>query len=56
MSFPAQDGEFWIVTGIAACAAAWLLRSIIPERLRPWKRKGKPAQLTVKGRSPDRKR
>lgn len=46
---PWGDWQFWVVTGAAVCAGAWLLRGFIPglKKKRP---KGKRATLTIGGR------
>jgi hypothetical protein len=45
-----HDWQFWIVTLAALCAAAWLLRGVIPGLSR--KKKGqKRATLTIGGKS-----
>ena len=60
MKIPWDDWQFWVVTAIAAGAAWMVLRSVVPEGL--WakiglkkKPKGRPASLTVEGKTPGKK-
>lgn len=50
-SFPVHDWQFWAVTALAAAAASWLLRGLIPvPGLAKSKSKGRRATLTVDGK------
>lgn len=54
-AFPVHDWQFWVVTGVAVLAAAWLLRGILPipwlQKRRRARRKQHRATLTVEGRT-----
>jgi hypothetical protein len=57
-AFPVNDWQFWVVTALAALAAAWLLRGVLPI---PWLIKRRRAKrgrtrvtLTVGGKSPEK--
>ncbi|MBS0198541.1 MAG: hypothetical protein JSR77_17460 [Planctomycetes bacterium] len=52
---PAHDWQFWVVTVCAILAGLYIVRSALPERLRPLKRRGKATSLTIGGKSPTRK-
>ena len=54
MSFPIHDWQFWVVTALAAVAAAWLVRGLLRFILN--QRKGgkappKRTTLTIDGRA-----
>lgn len=56
-AFPIHDWEFWVATGIAVFAAAWLLRGVLPI---PWlssrmkrKKHERRVTLTVEGQRPE---
>jgi hypothetical protein len=50
---PVHDWQFWVVTIIALTAALLIVRALLPERFRPFKRRrrGKAATLTIKGKA-----
>jgi hypothetical protein len=57
---PWDDWQFWVVTAVAAAAAWWVLRTVVPESW--WskiglkrKPKGRAASLTVEGKAPAKK-
>ena len=59
MSLPVHDWQFWVATAAFVCAAAWLLRGVLPipilsRRARRRKRGEKKATLTVGGKAVDR--
>jgi hypothetical protein len=47
--FPVDDWQFWVVTALALGAAAFLLRGLLPDRLRK-KRRGNRTKLTIDGK------
>ncbi|HZW10608.1 MAG TPA: hypothetical protein VFF69_11955 [Phycisphaerales bacterium] len=51
-AFPVTDWQFWVVTGIAISAAAWIVYKLFPRRALGKRRSGpaKRATLTVAGR------
>jgi hypothetical protein len=51
-SFPAHDWQFWVVTGVAILAAAWIVYRLAPRRLFGKRRRhgAKHATLTIGGR------
>jgi len=53
MSFPIHDWQFWVVTALAACAAAWLVRKVVRFILRTRRGKSAPkrATLTIGGKA-----
>jgi hypothetical protein len=55
MTFPIHDWQFWVTTGVFACAAVWLLRGFLPipflKRRRQRRRGTRRATLTVGGKS-----
>jgi len=53
MSFPIHDWQFWVVTALAACAAAWLVRKVVRFILRSRRGKAAPkrATLTIAGKA-----
>jgi len=57
VSLPVGDWQFWVVTAAAALAAMYLLREVLPAKVSPFRkrRKGKPASLTISGKTPGRK-
>jgi hypothetical protein len=56
MSFPVTDWQFWVVTALAACAAAWLIRGLVRFILHARRGKSAPkrAMLTIDGRAVSR--
>lgn len=54
-TLPLADPQFWIVTLVALCAAAWLLRKLLPAVLgRKHRKRGSTrATLTVGGNPVD---
>ena len=50
---PVGDWEFWLVTGVALAAGAWLLRGLIPG-IRRKKRTQRRTTLTIGGKPVDR--
>ncbi|MBX3383071.1 MAG: hypothetical protein KF864_06135 [Phycisphaeraceae bacterium] len=50
---PVDDWQFWVVTLIALIAGLLIVRATLPERLRPFRRRGrgKSATLTIKGKA-----
>jgi hypothetical protein len=49
-TFPYHDWQFWAVTMVAAAAAAWLVRGLIPGRRR--RRRQRRVNLTIGGKTP----
>ena len=56
-AFPIHDWEFWVATGIAIFAAAWLLRGVLPIPFLTSRMKRKKHErrvtLTVEGQRPE---
>jgi hypothetical protein len=57
MTFPVHDWQFWVVTLLAAGALAYLVRKLLPDRLKPWRKgpRGKATSLTISARTPPKK-
>ncbi len=54
-AFPVHDWQFWVATGVAIAAAAWLAWKLLPlPMLKRWRRgrRGKRATLTIEGEKP----
>jgi hypothetical protein len=58
MSFPIHDWQFWLVTLIATFALAYLVRKLLPDRLKPWRKgpRGKSTSLTIGGKAVEQPR
>jgi hypothetical protein len=56
MSFPLHDWQFWVVTALAAAAAAWLIRGLLRFILHTRRGKAPPkrATLTIEGKAAGR--
>lgn len=57
-TFPVGDVQFWVVTGVAALALAWLLRNVLPipflSKRSKAKKHSKRVSLTIDGKTLDK--
>ncbi len=53
-ALPLHDWQFWVVSAIALCAAAYIVATVTPKRWRFWSRRaGASVSLTVGGKAVD---